>query len=192
MNFKIALPLLLLLMHQSVVAANCVAFSSSELKLNWRAFKTPLRQEVEGSFKELHLKRSSQVVSEFKGEDVSTLLKGLEIEIPTDSIATGIAKRDENISKYLFAGRPIKARVTDVTKNQLGIDLFLNQKLVHTKLQWKTEKAQLKAYGYVDVLDFGLGQELAALTKECFALHEGKTWSDVRIDITVPLKECTR
>ncbi len=195
-NFKIALPLISFLLGPSVLAAQCVSFSPGDLKLKWSAYKTPLRQEVEGVFKEVRLKKTSPTKSEsaqeFKARDISALLSELEIEIPIDTLSTGITQRDQNIIKYIFNSRPIKARVTSVTKNYLAVEIFMNQKLVRSKLFWEHKNSLLKAHGYIDLIDFALSKELAALTKECFALHEGKTWSDVRLDISVPTKECSR
>lgn len=134
----------------------------------------------------------SESAQEFKARDISALLSKLEIEIPTNFLSTGITQRDQNIIKYIFNSNPIKARVTSVTKNNFSVDIFMNQKLVRSKLFWEHKNSLLVAYGYVDLIDFALSKELAALTKECFALHEGKTWSDVRLDISVPTQECNR
>lgn len=190
MNFKIALPLLFLLTISPIAKSACVSIKSSDVILKWTAFKTPLRQAVTGEFKNLILKKNGKSQVSFLAKDIPALLQGLEIEIQTSSVSTGIAQRDTHIREYFFKDMTIKSRLTKVENKELSVDVYMNQKLVHSKLKWSQTAREIHAEGYLDILDFAMDENLHALTKQCFALHEGKTWNDVQLEIIAPIAEC--
>lgn len=59
-------------------------------------------------------------------------------------------------------------------------------------LRLKAEAAEVQMSGNISVLDFSLGENLARITRACYALHEGVTWPDVVIDVTVTLRRDCR
>ncbi len=169
----------------------CVSLKTQDIELKWSAFKTPFRQEVSGQFKDLKLRKKGSDLELVKAQDLHTLLEDLEVEIKTSSLTTGIAQRDQHIKEYFFKDMLIKARLGKASDKEVHADILMNQKLSHTRLQLKVNKNKVEALGYIDILDFQMSDALAALTKQCFALHEGKTWSDVRLEITAQTKGCT-
>ena len=49
----------------------------------------------------------------------------------------------------------------------------------------------LKASGTIDMFDFALNKAHASISKACYDLHAGKTWSDVAVSAEIKLeKEC--
>ena len=66
----------------------------------------------------------------------------------------------------------------------------MNGKTLDIPLSYEYKNRKLSAKGVIDVFDFAMSDELAALNKACFALHEGKTWSDVAIGIDAEFTSC--
>jgi hypothetical protein len=75
-------------------------------------------------------------------------------------------------------------KVLKVTDKKVNVAITLNNKTIEVPLNYTFENNQLVAKGTIDVFDFSLNDQLKKLNKACFALHEGKTWNDVNIEIS--------
>ena len=80
--------------------------------------------------------------------------------------------------------------VKDVSKDVITMDLMLNGKKKEIPLTYKMDGMKLVATGHMDILDFGMSKQLSAINKACYALHEGKTWSDVSLTLETTLTSC--
>lgn len=159
------------------------------LKVEWIAFKTPLKIGVKGSFEELGVKKNSKATS------FSKMLAGTTFEIKTNSIKTGDASRDKKIYTFFFekmkSGNSISGRILSYEKKVLTILFKINGKEQTVPLGVDITPNSFSANGHIDVLDFGLDSNLKAINKACEELHEGKTWSDVTITLSGKyLKSC--
>jgi hypothetical protein len=55
-------------------------------------------------------------------------------------------------------------------------------------MRYTYEKEQFHAQGTIDLFDFSANEALSRLNKSCYALHKGKTWSDVSMAFTTEIK----
>lgn len=173
-----------LLLITNLSNAQCLSGDMADYSLKWEAFKTSKKIGVEGEFQKIIFKN-------FKANSkFNTELKGAEFEISTKSIFTNNESRDENLKSHFFDFDKITAIIKKIEKEYILIDVLINNKLRSVALKYKIEDSVLTATGFIDIFDFNLSKQLIRLNKECFALHEGKTWSDVKISLKVVFKAC--
>lgn len=171
-----------------IASANCISFDQSQTSINWKAYKTPAKAGVGGSFKEFTLSTSKEAKS------IKDALKKATFTIDTTSVFTKNPARDKKIATFFFktmaGGEMIKGKVLNVTDKKVTVALTMNGKTVEAPLAYTFENNKFVANGVIDVLDFAMNDELKAINKACYSLHEGKTWSDVNIEITSNFKTC--
>jgi polyisoprenoid-binding protein YceI len=178
-----------LLLSFNTWAASCYQVDNKDIVVEWTAFKTPSKVGVGGSFPKVSL------TSVNKSDSVKSFIKKAAITINADAISTGNKARDAKISKYFFGnmrkGKKIKASVVSMSSKSLVIKLVLNGKTLNVPMKYTLDANRLEATGYMDVLDASLSKSLAAINKACKALHQGKTWSDVALKLTVSFSKCS-
>ncbi len=178
----------LMLMTAGTQAASCYSYDKDGLTIQWTAFKTPKKVGVSGKLP------NYTVTGKTQGKSVEDLLKGQKIDIRVNKVDSGNEGRDVKIVKFFFSelvgGDTITAKVTDVTKDVITMEMILNGKKKEIPLTYKLEGMKLSATGYMDILDFGMSNQLSSINKACYALHEGKTWSDVTLSLETTLKTC--
>lgn len=177
---KIMLTAGVLALSLSSVAADCVQLAKDAPKVTWTAFKTPAKAGVNGTFGETAINAKA-------AKNIQELMNNATFSINTKSSSTKDSARDANIDKNFFslfkeAGK-ITGKVLKVTDKKVNVAITLNNKTVEVPLNYSFENNQLIAKGTIDVLDFALNDQLKKLNKACFALHEGKTWNDVNIEL---------
>lgn len=163
----------------------CVTTSANEVELTWKAFKTAHRLSVEGTFKQLRFDQTP------KGESIAQALLSTTFTIDPSGVSTGMSNRDQSLAKHFFADLTIKGKVIKVSDKILELQLELNKVKRVIPLRYEIKDQRLSARGFLDVLDFDLTSQLQALTRACLALHEGKTWSDVELQVKVNFRECS-
>lgn len=178
---------LVFFLSSSLVYSACLETSADKIMVKFTAYKTPLKLGVSAKFpsKTLAKKATGKTWSE------ATLNNSLTID--TSKIDSGDKGRDRKIAKFFFENKELEATITRISekKKQLTLKVLMNGKLVKKVLMsYSFENNKLVAGGYVDALDFGMNKQLAALNKVCFAKHEGKTWSDVKIDLAADFGSC--
>jgi polyisoprenoid-binding protein YceI len=161
---------------------------SAKNKVTWTAYKTPKKVGVDGSFSKITYFAQ-------ESDDLKTFLKSATVEIETASVDSGNKERDEKLAKFFFKlmkNPVIKAHVQNVQDNNTAlIMLSMNKVKKEVSMKYTYENNLLTLTGEIDVLNWSLEKSLASINKACFALHEKKTWSDVALKITVPVKyEC--
>lgn len=190
---KILMSFLVLGLSLSAFAATdicSVTYNQKDSALNWTAFKTPKKVGVKAQFTKFSIKTE-------KATTADELLKGATFEIETDSVSTNDKGRDAKIFNFFFktmkSGSKITGKVTSVNKDKVKADFTFNGVTKNITLLKKVDadKNMINLSGSVNVLDFGMESNLAALTKACYALHEGVTWPDVTIELNASMtKTC--
>lgn len=163
-----------------------IEFDYDYVELHWEAYKTPKKVGVKGQFKELGLNKK-----EFKGKDFKTILEGQTFKINAASLRSRKPVRDANITKYFFlnmtGGLFLSGKITKLDKinKKLYFDITFNRVAQSLVFDIQMTKKKWTASGVIDVLSFGMSKGLSALNKACFVKHEGKTWSDVKVDLII-------
>ena len=158
-----------------------------EPQVSWVAFETPAKAGVKGSYSSVTRKGPSQ------GKDLSALLTGQSATLLAKDINTKNPARDTNIRESFFEelSKPdLMARIAKVTKKAIDLEVIMNGKKNTIPMTYEMKANKLMAKGHLDILDFQASKALKAINKRCFALHEGKTWSHVEIELVQTLKKC--
>lgn len=158
--------------------------------VGFTAFKTPAKVGVNGTFKKVNWTGPKT------GNSLEELLKGQSFVIDTGSLDTKNEGRDQNIIENFFSllkGKSsISGKVTKVSKKQVTLEISLNGKKRLIPLKYSFENSVFNGSGHIDLLDFSASEALKSINKACFALHEGKTWSHVEINVTHTLPSCKK
>lgn len=183
---KALIALGVLFMSQSIFA-DCFQVSEKDLSVKWTAFKTPAKVGVSGSFTKFT----------FDGKTKSTSIKdiayGLGLKIDHQSVDTANQARDAKIAKFFFStmkGKEIMARVTKIDDKNITLKINMNGVDRDVPMTYTILGNELRANGVIDILDFAANKQLSSINKACLALHEGKTWSDVNIELTAQFSSC--
>ncbi|MBL7664808.1 MAG: YceI family protein [Bacteriovoracaceae bacterium] len=165
-------------------------YVSAGTELKWKAFKTPKKLGVNGQFKDFSIVAG-------KASSLADLLAQAAFSINTQSVETGDKGRDGKIMKSFFStlaqGLHIKGFTNKVTakddvSGQVEVEMSMNGEAQDVKMDYKLTDGKLTLTGKVDVLEFKMDKNLQAINKACFALHEGKTWSDVELELIAVIK----
>lgn len=194
MRFHHLITLISLLLSQTIFSLTpkkpCYSVSSKDITVGWTAFKTPAKAGVKGVLPKVNYTGKNKLTS------IESIISSASLTIDTNSVATKNPARDKKISSYFFGnmknGKMINARVKKLSKKTLNIELTANGKTKVVPMSYKLKDGKLTAKGFLDVLDFSMGKSLAAINKACFALHEGKTWSDVELNLQVNFTNCSK
>lgn len=171
-------------------AKDCLKVDKDQINLSWTAYKTPLKAGVNGALKDI------QFSSKLQGSSIEEIVGKAKFKVLTHnkSVFTKNPARDAKISKFFFSTMKnegtLEASVKSFNKKKLVLSLTMNGVTKDVPLSPEVKGMNFKAKGHIDVLDFLLSDSLKAINKACFALHEGKTWSDVAISIEAKFSKC--
>jgi polyisoprenoid-binding protein YceI len=128
---------------------------------------------------------------------LDALLASALIEVNSQSVESGDKGRDVKIMTFFFKkmakGTNIKGKVLKATADKAQVEFTMNgvTKVLDMKVAFDEKLSSLALTGKMDVLEFGLKESLSAITKACYAKHEGVTWPDVELEFIVPvIKSC--
>lgn len=165
---------------------------SNTTSINWTAYKTTSKVPVKGKFLKVEIDSTNT-----PAKTALEALNGLKFKIPVDGLFTNDSIRDGKLKKFFFGNLINTSTINgeihisndtsgyvDITMNgisqQLPITFVLNDKMVTIEAlmdldNWKAQAA------------------LTALNTVCAELHSGedgisKTWSEVKIDVALYLK----
>lgn len=175
-----------LLLSTSVYSA-CLETNAEKIEVKFEAYKMPLKIGVGAKLPGLSLDKKAS------GKTWMEATKGRVLTIDASKVDSGDKGRDKKIAKFFFENKKMTAVITNISekKKQLTMKVTMNGKtLKKVKMNYNYGYNTLEATGYVDVLDFGMAKQLKALNKACFAKHEGKTWSDVKIFLKANFGRC--
>lgn len=156
--------------------------------VSWTAFKTPKKVGVTAKF-------SDFTITAKNAKSVEDLLASATFDINSQSVDSGDKARDAKIMTFFFKkmlkGTKITGKVLKVEKNMADVELNLNgtTKVVRMESKFDDAASKLTVKGKVDVLEFGMKDNLAVLTKACFEKHEGVTWPDVDVELVAMVKK---
>lgn len=168
----------LLLLPLKSIAACQYQLDQNGTTLNWTAFKTPKKVGVKAKFDKFSISSKDQ-------SSVINAIKTANFSVESTSVNTGMPARDKKIVDFFFTkdgkSLTIAGNVTEVKGDTATVNLNFNgvQKPVSFKITEAKDSATLTSK--IDILDFALSSQLAAINEACKALHEGKTWSDVEL-----------
>ncbi len=168
----------------STFAASSCYKADSTAAVTWKAFKTPEKVGVGGSFDNVVLKAPSV------GASAHNVLKGASVTIVPASVNTKNPERDAKLVASFFdllAGDTITAKVVDVKNDSLDVAITLNGVTKTVAMHYRLQEQEIYADGVIDLLDFSASKALASINQACYELHKGKTWSDVEIGFYMTL-----
>lgn len=158
------------------------AYSAKGLPdVKWTAFKLAKKVGVTGTFKKLEFSSNEDA-------DFAKFAKSLSVKIDAnelDSIKN--PERDKKILALWTNSKDaqITAKVVEIkgddSKGELDLEVTMNQTPKIIKMPYTVENGKLKAKGTIDILSFGMQKGFDAYSKNCSALHGGKSWTDVDI-----------
>lgn len=182
---KIFLSLALLGLTLSVFAKPDICtyeYSRKGSTLGWTAFKTPKKVGVSAKF-------SSFTIKAKKSASINDLLSSATFNVNSQAIDSGDKARDMKIAQFFFKkmlkGTKITGRVLSTSDTEAVVEITMNgtSKNVPMLKTFDEATSKITLKGAIDVLEFGMKDNLASLTKACFEKHEGVTWPNVEIQL---------
>lgn len=181
--------LIALAVMASMMHAECLVEPNGTPVIGWEAYKTAAKVGVKGSFGSV---KASGIDA---SESVAGVLKGSRVMIETASVDSKNPGRDAKLATYFFgvmAGKVIDATVVSVDgKEKTGnvtVAITMNGVTRNVPMRYSATESEIVAEGYVDLADFSALAAVASINKACYELHQGKTWQDVAIRFTLPIK----
>jgi polyisoprenoid-binding protein YceI len=157
------------------------------ISLEWTAFKTPKKVGVKGTFKDI-------TVSAKKSKSMEKLLLSTSFTVNTASVDTGKPERDEKINTFFFKvmkKNSLRGKILSVQNNEVTVELAMNGEKHPVVLKMTEEQDSIQLVGSLDVTQWSMASSVESLNKACLALHEGKTWPDVDLNIKAKIiKSC--
>ena len=159
---------------------------NGDLGVKWTGFKTEKKVPVSGTFNEIKLDiKSSESLSEF--------LNSAKVKINSLSLESKNEGRDKSMTSTLFSlatAKEIKGAITKVNEAEktLLVDITMNEVTKEVPMTYEIVEGNIVAKGAIEILDYKLEGSFLAFAKECAALHENKSFSDVNIEFTIPFK----
>lgn len=163
-------------------------YSKEGSTLGWTAFKTPKKVGVGVKFSDFTITAKS-------AKSMADLLSSATFTVNSQSVDSGDKARDIKIMQFFFKkmlkGTNITGKVLKVTDDLLDVELSMNgtTKTVPMTSKFDEATSKLTLKGAVDVLEFGMKDSLAALTKACMEKHEGVTWPNVDLELVATIQK---
>lgn len=190
MQIKLILPIIIFsLFSSSAFTKECYTLSPKNTELKWTAYKTPAKAGVGGTFKGIRL------TGPLKGKSIAEIVETTNFTIDAKTVYTKNPDRDKKLFKNIFStivGQKIEGKFSKMAKGELLATITMNGVTREVPLSFKENKDTISATGYIDLFDFTMGDQLKAINKACYALHEGKTWSDVQLTVLAKFESCKK
>ncbi len=158
-------------------------------KTTWTAFKSKTKLPVSGTFDNIAYKLGKSQSS------LKTLLEGASASMDSLKVNLDDELKNKNVQEAFFAlfkNTHIKVTFRNVIEGDhvgsLTAYVRMNERLVKVPMQYTITGNKLVVKGVLDILNFGLKNELASLAKRCESFHEGLTWSQVEIQFESMIK----
>ncbi len=174
----------------------CVLSQTGKVTVGWKAYKTPAKIGVGGTFDKVIYTPAKK-----EGKNFREILVGATLKIETNSVNSNNEGRDKKLINAFFAllsSDTITAKVVDIQakskvtgKPKTGtimIEITMNNITKTVPMQYSYNKGIMQADGFIDLFDFQASKALSSINKACFALHKAKTWNDVSISFTMQIK----
>jgi len=103
------------------------------------------------------------------------------------------AVRNGNVVNGLFNNfanpGKISGKISAIDKEKVSLDLTMNGETRTIAMPYSVSEGALSAKGTLDILDFNGAEAFKQFAAICRSWHKGKSWSDVDITFSVPVKE---
>ena len=175
---------------------SCILSQDGAVNVSWKAYKTPLKIGVSGSFDSTKYTSIAP-----NGNNFREIFVGSSIEIDTASVNSTNSGRDEQLVKFFFkkmSSDNILAKIVDIKSDKrvrgkpktgvMSVAIIMNGVTKKVPMRYIFNKGDLTATGNIDLLDFSASKALTSINNACYDLHEGKTWSDVTIGFQTNIK----
>ncbi|PHS57797.1 MAG: hypothetical protein COB17_04900 [Sulfurimonas sp.] len=190
---KVLLGIIISLMVVSGLVADeksgCVLSQKGKIDVSWKAYKTASKIGVSGVFNKVTYTPVAK-----NGKNFREILVGSSVSIDTSSVNSKNKSRDFKLVSFFFqkmSTKNINAKIIDIKadkkiKNQprtgvVTLDVTMNGITKSLPMKYTYSNAIFEAKGVIDILDFSASTALKSINKACYALHKGKTWSDVSV-----------
>jgi polyisoprenoid-binding protein YceI len=174
----------------------CILSQQGDVKVSWKAYKTPSKIEVSGIFNDVIYTAVKK-----EGKNFKEILVGSSVVIKTVSVNSKNKERDTKLVNAFFgllSGKTITAKIVDMTSNKrvkreprtgtITLEVTMNGVTKNVPMTYSYDKGLMKSEGFIDIFDFAGSKALASLNKACFDKHQGKTWSDVKVGFEMNIK----
>jgi polyisoprenoid-binding protein YceI len=183
------IPLFTALLFFFSYQSNAQCIDLDNMSITWTAFKTMKKTPVTGSFTAFEVEQLTPA------KDFKSQISSLKITIDPLKISTNNPIRDGNIAQYFFAyiGK-IHLKTLRVNKKWIKMSIRMKgkKKTIPFRFTRNEANSSITAIANIDILDFGLSKELSQLNKQCFSMHEGKTWSHVETKVSAKIIKCVK
>lgn len=156
----------------------------SPITLNWIAYKFDNKTPVKGAFTKFDIKYNEA------GQTPEEKFDGLTFTIDKTSSSTDDAARDVTIRNNFFAflKGDIKGSLGELKDGKVEATITMNEQTSIKTLTYTLEEGEILFKGELDIIkDFMADTAFSTLHDACSILHEGKTWTDVALEVRVKL-----
>ncbi|MCP4320694.1 MAG: hypothetical protein GY787_02295 [Alteromonadales bacterium] len=199
-------------MKLSLIAGAVLLTSMSFSSLATQCDFTPNKDAFAFSFTAYGAKDKSYVVSKntFNSYELASStgkLVGASINIDATSLDTskdlnnGIGgqwpaalatMRDNNVINGLFNNfvnpGKISAKIAAISKDKIDLAVTMNGQTKTVAMAYTVTDGKLNAEGILEILDFSASEAFKKFAALCTtSWHKGKSWTDVKIEFTVPV-----
>ena len=188
-NLKILVSIITFLSATQLYAIDCYEISNKTIELKWTAFKTLGKIGVTGSFDKITLGGT------LKAAHIPQVVASTTFEIDTTSVNSKKPERDAKLKNFIFKklnGSKITGSFGKMAKGILSTKITMNGVTKEVPLSYKLNKNTISANGHIDMFDFAMNKQVKAINKACYALHKGKTWSDVELQLLAKFTTCKK
>ncbi len=186
----------LLLATEAKPQMHCTLTQKGPVTVNWKAYKTPAKLGVGGTFDTVKYSAPKKAGINFK-----EILLGATVIIDEKSVNSKNKGRDAKLVSFFFdqmQGDTIEAKIVDILPQNrekgkpktgtLITQITMNGITRKIPLHYSYDQGILTAQGVIDLFDFSASKALHTINKACFDKHQGKTWNDVDIGFSMPIE----
>jgi len=171
---------------------------SSEVVVNWTAYKTNKKVGVKGTFDEVAINAANGT------PNLMTLIQATSFKIDTKTVNSNKKERDIKLVTFFFAKMAgdmtitgnVKSVEGDNTRGKGIMGINMNGQTTDTPFEYNVNNNVLTLDAIINTDNWNGQSAIASLNKVCEDKHKGddgvtKTWPDVAVSVVVPLAvEC--
>ncbi len=170
---------------KEVVSKGKFKYTPAQTKLTWTAYKTPKKVGVSGTFDNIKVQGNKN------SDNIEDVLTGATFVINGLSVNSNNDIRDPKLVKFFFKNlaRPtFKGEFGEFKNGNVDVTLTFNDVENVSAFKYTIQDNELKINGSIDILeDFKAKNAFNAIHEACNQLHEGKTWTDVSIEVVTKM-----
>lgn len=158
--------------------------AQSEVTVNWYAYKLEEKVPVKGTFTDIKVDYNKE------GKNLEEKLSQSTFKINKESSNTDDPERDKTITDNFFNNLlgDIHGKVGELNDGTAEVAITMNDKTVNKTFTYIIEGDTIHFKGELDILkDFMADTAFNALHEACSLLHNGKTWTEVAVEVSVSL-----